>query len=73
MGTSSPENARGEIDKLAHINAANIRPLVDRRSVQRLAYGCCAEYAYSGPNRPLIPIETGHLFRANPAGYSGPK
>ena len=29
--------------------------------------------AYSGPNRPLIPIESGHLFRGNPAGDSGAK
>ena len=27
----------------------------------------------SGPNRPLIPIESGHLFRGNPAGDSGAK
>ena len=30
-------------------------------------------YAYSGPNRPLIPIESGHLFRGKPAGDSGAK
>ena len=29
--------------------------------------------AYSGPNRPLIPIESGHLFRGKPAGDSGAK
>ena len=29
--------------------------------------------AYSGPNRPLIPIESGHLFRGKPAGVSGAK
>ena len=27
----------------------------------------------SGPNRPLIPIESGHLFRGKPAGDSGAK
>ena len=32
-----------------------------------------AATAYSGPNRPLIPIESGHLFRGNPAGDSGAK
>ena len=25
-----------------------------------------ASLAYSGPNRPLIPIESGHLFRGKP-------
>ena len=29
--------------------------------------------AYSGPNRPLIPIESGHLFRGKPVGDSGAK
>ena len=32
-----------------------------------------SEAAYSGPNRPLIPIESGHLFRGKPAGDSGAK
>jgi hypothetical protein len=26
--------------------------------------------AYSDPIRPLIPIDSGHPFRSNPAGYS---
>ena len=35
--------------------------------------GRIVKVAYSGPNRPLIPIESGHLFRGKPAGDSGAK
>ena len=41
--------------------------------LRQSVYSRLAGYAYSGPNRPLIPIESGHLFRGKPAGDSGAK
>ena len=47
--------------------------VVSDKSHLEITSGSMQSHAYSGPNRPLIPIESGHLFRGNPAGDSGAK
>ena len=48
-------------------------PIVERK--EKASYGGVYRSCElcSGPNRPLIPIESGHLFRGKPAGDSGAK
>ena len=59
-----------------YIRLGEISTLEQKRLIQILGQSIgktVALVAYSGPNRPLIPIESGHLFRGKPAGDSGAK
>ncbi|GEM_PF-4184385 len=58
------------------INKDDVNDIVNEIYIQMLKslpnYDMNRPFDYSGANRPLIPVQTGHPFRRKPATYSGP-